>query len=377
MRNTKPLIVAAVALALVVVACGGAATDQAAESAPTAGAESAAPATAESAAPETAAGDATETAAAEGTTETGELTPVTLAIPVEPTLSIANFQVAKDRGFWEDHGLDVELLFGTSGVENIGAVTTGQADITYLDLANLGNVISEGETGLRVVMHWNPTNIFEVFALEESGIETAADLEGKKVGISGLGSVTRYMLQGALAEEGLTEEDVELITVGATRVAALQSGQVDALSAWDQIRAQVEYSGSETVDLPLGQSDIIPSNLLAVTDETLQERPEFVRDFVAGLTEATQWAVDNPDGTVETMQEFLPAQFEDEQFGREQMEIRLESFGNYDQSQPYGYMDVEQYQEAADLLAESGAIPATFEVSEYVTNDYLAEGDGS
>jgi NitT/TauT family transport system substrate-binding protein len=365
-RNTALLV--ALLLALLAAACGG-------------GQETAAPAESEAAeatAAEATAEEATqEEASDEQTAADGEVTPVTMALPVEPTLSIVNFKVAQDHGFWEDRGLDVELLFGQSGIENIGAVTTGQADITFLDLANLGNLIGEGETGLRVVMQWNPTNIFQVFALADSGIETPADLAGKKIGISGMGSVTRYILRGTLEEAGLTEEDVELVPVGATRVGALESGQIDALSAWDQIQAQVQYDGFETVDLPIGQGEILPSNLLTVTEETLNERPDFVRDFIEGLTEATLWAVEHPEEATETMREFLPAQFEDPEFGRQQLDLRLETFGNYDESQPYGYMDVDQFQEAAEFLAEVGAIPQTFDVSEYVTNDYLAEETGT
>ncbi len=301
----------------------------------------------------------------------GDLGKMTMAFPVELTLSTPNFVVAQGCGFWDQLGLKVDFLFGSSGTENIGAITSNRAQMSFLDMGNLGSLVDKGQKNLKVIYHWNPTNIFEVMALEKSGIKSAADLKGKKVGISGLGSVTRYLLQASLEQAGLKESDVNLVTVGATRVAALESGQIDALVGWDQIRKQIEGDGYKTVDLGLGKGKVVPSNMLITSDSVLSQRPDAVKAFVRGLNNATQWSVDHPDQAFDVVKKAMPAQTQKEDSAKVQVQTRLDSFKSYDTSKPFGDFDVAAWQSSADLLARLGAIPATFDVKNYVTKDYI------
>src|SRR5450631_3563562 len=77
------------------------------------------------------------------------------------------------------------------------------------------------------------------------GFKTIADLKGKKVGVTAPGSSTNVMLNFVLAKAGLKPSDVSVIGVGAGNgaVAAMRSGQIDAISNLDPVITLLQRSG--------------------------------------------------------------------------------------------------------------------------------------
>ena len=78
-----------------------------------------------------------------------------------------------------------------------------------------------------------------------AGYKTPADLKGKKIGVTAPGSSTNVMVNFFLAKAGLKPTDVSIIGVGATQgaVAAMRSGQIDALSNLDPVITLLQRSG--------------------------------------------------------------------------------------------------------------------------------------
>ena len=66
-------------------------------------------------------------------------------------------------------------------------------------------------------------------------ITKPADLKGKKVGVIGMGSGTRYNLANMLALNGMSERDVELVALGLNAAPAIVESKVDAMASTDTI----------------------------------------------------------------------------------------------------------------------------------------------
>jgi NitT/TauT family transport system substrate-binding protein len=181
----------------------------------------------------------------EGTAE-GELTPVKLQLQWLPQGQFAGYFAAVDQGFFEEEGLDVEII--PSGGDIVPQDALANGDVDYA-IAWVPKVLGSIEAGA------NLTNIAQIFqrsgtlqvSWADSGIDSVADFEGKKIGSWGFGN--EWEIFAAMAAEGLDASTVEIITQDFNMNAFLQ-GDIDAAQAM----TYNEYAQLlETVDPDTGE----------------------------------------------------------------------------------------------------------------------------
>jgi len=154
-------------------------------------------------------------------------TKVTLALDWYANANHAGIFVARDRGYFTEAGLDVEIYVPadpTTVLQTVGAGrdTFGisyQADVLF---ARAQDVPVQSIAGL--VQH--PLNCLMFRA--DAGITRPADLKGKSVAIAGLPS-DDALLQTMLTYDGITLDDVEVINVGYDLLPALLANRADAV----------------------------------------------------------------------------------------------------------------------------------------------------
>ncbi|MCQ3813122.1 MAG: ABC transporter substrate-binding protein [Acidimicrobiia bacterium] len=174
---------------------------------------------------------AAPTTAAPTTTEASmpeELTPIKLQLQWFTQAQFAGYYAALARGFYEDVGLDVEILEGGLDIVPASVLNSGAADFA-VSWVPRGLVPREEGT--------NITNIAQIFqrsatlqvAFADSGISSVADLAGKNVGNWGFGNEFE-MLAGLRRNDLDPESDVTLVQQ-AFDMLALINGDVDAAQA--------------------------------------------------------------------------------------------------------------------------------------------------
>jgi len=198
-RRIAGLLGLAVAGTLALAACGGGSSSSESSAAPAA--SEAAPAASEAA---PAASEAAP-AAAECTTPR----PVKLQLQWFAQAQFAGYYAAKDKGFYKDACLDVTILEGGVDIVPQTQLAQGNADFA---ISWVPKALASREQGAMI------TDVGQVFqksgtlqvAWADSGIKSAADFKGKKIGNWGFGN--EYEIFAALAKEGLDPaKDVELV----------------------------------------------------------------------------------------------------------------------------------------------------------------------
>ena len=139
--------------------------------------------------------------------------------------------LAKQLGEYEKAGLAVELVDLKGGSDALRAVLGGSADVVsgYFDhCVNLA--AKKQELQSFVVYDRYPGEVLVVSPAHTSEIKSIKDLAGKKVGVSAPGSSTDFFLKFLLKKNGVDPAGVAVIGVGlgATAVAAMEQGQIDA-----------------------------------------------------------------------------------------------------------------------------------------------------
>ena len=158
----------------------------------------------------------------------GELTPVALQLQWFTQAQFAGYYAARDQGFYEEAGLDVEILEGGVDIVPASVLDSGAADFA-VSWVPRGLVPREEGT--------NITNIAQIFqrsatlqvAFADSGITSVEDLNGRNVGNWGFGN--EFELLAGLRSAGLDPDaDVTLVQQNFDMLALL-NGEIDAAQA--------------------------------------------------------------------------------------------------------------------------------------------------
>jgi NitT/TauT family transport system substrate-binding protein len=156
---------------------------------------------------------------------------VTVAVGGGACLCYLPTVLAKQLGEYEKAGLAVELVDLKGGSDALKAVLGGSADVVsgYFDhCVNLA--AKKQELQSFVIYDRYPGLVLVVSPKHTNEIKSIKDLAGKKVGVSAPGSSTDFFLKYLLKKNGLDPTSAAVIGVGlgATAVAAMQQGQIEA-----------------------------------------------------------------------------------------------------------------------------------------------------
>ena len=158
-------------------------------------------------------------------------TRVTIAVGGGACLCYLPTVLANQLGEYDKAGLKVDLVDLKGGSDALKAVLGGSADVVsgYFDhCVNLA--AKKQELQSFVVYDRYPGEVLVVSPTHTAEIKSIKDLAGKKVGVSAPGSSTDFFLKFLLKKNGIDPASVAVIGVGlgATAVAAMEQGQIDA-----------------------------------------------------------------------------------------------------------------------------------------------------
>jgi NitT/TauT family transport system substrate-binding protein len=176
-----------------------------------------------------------------------ELTQVKLQLQWLPQGQFAGYFAAVENGYFEEEGLEVEII--PSGGDIVPQDALANGDVDYA-IAWVPKVLGSIEQGA------NLTNIAQIFqrsgtlqvSWADSGIDSVDDFEGKKIGSWGFGN--EWEIFAAMAAEGLDSSTVEIITQDFNMNAFLQ-GDIDAAQAmtYNEYAQLLETADPETGEL--------------------------------------------------------------------------------------------------------------------------------
>jgi len=178
--------------------------------------------------------------------QTLETAKVTLAVGGKNLLYYLPLTIAEQLGYFKAEGLEVTIVDFAGGSKALQAVVGGSADVVSGAFEHTINMQFKGQMMRAFVLQGAaPQIVLGVNPKTLPNFKSVADLKGKKVGVSAPGSSTNVMLNFVLAKAGLKPSDVSVIGVGtgSGAVAAMRSGQIDAMSNLDPVITLLMRSG--------------------------------------------------------------------------------------------------------------------------------------
>jgi NitT/TauT family transport system substrate-binding protein len=211
--------------------------------------------------------------------------------------------VAKEKGFFEAAGVEVELKSFSGPGDSIAPLLAGHLDAS---LTTPDNVIAMNARGgkLRCVYMIDASAGADAVVAKKSVADVAA-LKGKKIGTT-VGEVNHLLLLKALEKGGLTEKDVELVNLSPDDAgAAFIAGNLDAAVTWEPwVSKAASEGGGHTVFTSADAPNLL-LDVVAVTEETLAKRSKDVSALAQGIAKGVEYLKSNPKEAYELAGKWL------------------------------------------------------------------------
>ncbi len=225
---------------------------------------------------------------------------VSIAVGGKNLLYYLPLTIAEALGYFKDEGLDVTIVDFAGGSRALQAVVGGSADVVSGAFEHTLNMQAKGQRLRAFALQGRaPQIVLGVNPKTMPNFKTVADLKGKKIGVTAPGSSTNIMANFVLAKAGIKPGEVSIIGIGAGTgaVAAMRSGQIDAISNLDPVITLLQRSGDLKIvsdTRVLAESDKVfggpmPAGCLYAPQSFIDKNPATVQALANAIVRANKW----------------------------------------------------------------------------------------
>jgi NitT/TauT family transport system substrate-binding protein len=290
----------------------------------------------------------------------------------------APFFVAREKGFYKDEGLDVEILEGSGSTTVAQLVANMTNPIAYVDAATMMRGVAAGMPikAVGVTLQQSPMSfIYRADAPRPTKIE---EIKGSRIAITA-GDASLAIFTAFMGKLNMKLEDVQLITVAnpQSKEQAVLNKQADALLGYFmdqgprmQLQTGVKMGWTRLYDMAgvTTLSSAIIANNDWLKDAKNQDR---LRRFLRASQRGWQYTFDNRDEAAEIFLKAAPA------FNKEISLLEINGTmtiirTDKTKDKPIGWSASEDWKESQDLLEKFAKLKAQPDINAYFTNEYLS-----
>ncbi|WP_280153752.1 ABC transporter substrate-binding protein [Piscinibacter sp. XHJ-5] len=224
----------------------------------------------------------------------------TIAVGGKNLLYYLPLTIAESLGYFKAEGLEPTIVDFAGGSRALQAVIGGSADVVSGAFEHTLNMQAKGQRLRAFVLQGRaPQIVLGVNPKTMPNFKSVADLKGKKIGVTAPGSSTNVMANFVLAKAGLKPSDVSIIGVGAANgaVAAMRSGQIDAISNLDPVITLLQRSGDLKIVSDtriVAEADKVfggpmPAGCLYAPQAFIDKNPATTQALANALVRADKW----------------------------------------------------------------------------------------
>ncbi len=304
-----------------------------------------------------------------------EQSKITIVLDWAPNTNHTGIFVAEANGYFEQSGLDVEIVQPAEGsAETLVASGKAQFGVSFQDTiapAFVGEDVIPVTAVAAVIQH----NTSGIISRKGEGMDTPKGLEGKKYATWDL-DVEKETIRDVMKADGGNFDLVELIPSTVTdEVSALKSGSVDAIwifYAWAGIACQT--AGLETDYFEFADIDPVfdyYTPIIIGNNAWLEENPEAAKTFVEALSKGYTFATENPKAAADILMNAAPELKSNSALVYASQEYLANEY--IADASKWGEFDPERWSAFYNWLNENELLEEKIDPDFGFTNDYLPE----
>jgi NitT/TauT family transport system substrate-binding protein len=279
---------------------------------------------------------------------------VTLGVGGKPLLYYLPLTLAERLGHFKEQGLTVEIQDFGGGAKSLQALVGGSVDAVTGAYEHTIRMQAKGQDVRAVIdLGRYPGVVLAVRKDKADEIKSVADLKGAKIGVTAPGSSTFILAQYLMTKAGLDPKSASFIGVGggASAVAAMQKGEIDAIShlepvitkleSLDAIKVLVDTRTTKGTMDTFGASN--PAAVLYLKKDFIDANPKTVQALVNAFAKTLKWL---QAATPEQVADAVPEQY---WFGDKALYLKALA-ASRDTYSPDGSIDPASMKSMLDLL---------------------------
>jgi NitT/TauT family transport system substrate-binding protein len=230
----------------------------------------------------------------------GKLEQSKITVSIMKTTDLAPFHLAMKEGYFKDEGLDVKFVDSKSSDESANKLIAGDVDIAYSSYTPFflaeSKKAAQSEGGIKLVADAasaGPGSCI-VVATPNSSVKTVKDMAGKKIAVTGPGSVSTLLTMSTLKTNGVDYDKIKWVPTPFPQTAAvLKSGDVDAAFVTEPfIQDSMKKAGAQPIfDTAVGPTADMPVAGWASTGNYTKANPNTVAAFQRAMQRGTDIAL--------------------------------------------------------------------------------------
>lgn len=302
--------------------------------------------------------------------DTNDLRKVNFALDWMPNTNHTGIYVAKEKGYFEEAGLDVDILLpGEVGSGQLVASRKADFGINYQESLMMARNEGLPLVSITAIMQHNTAGYASP---AEKNITEPADLAGKVYGanLSPLGEATmKTMMEGS----GVELDDIKSTNIGDSDFFVAIQRDIDfslVFQGWTGIEAEirdVDLNMMYLKDYAEGLDYYTP--IIATSEALIEEDPELVKDFIHAAVKGYEFTIENPAEAAEILIEQVPDLNEElVTKSQEWLSPRYQ-----DDAEHFGIQEKVRYEKVRDFMMEHDLLEEDFDIEKAFTNEFLPE----
>jgi NitT/TauT family transport system substrate-binding protein len=219
-----------------------------------------------------------------------------------PIVDVAPLHLGKEKGFFAEQGIEVEVVNTTGGAAAVPGVVSGEFDFAF------GNVVSlivarSQKLPLKAIAEGNSStgqqgkDFGGIVVPKDSPIRTAAELAGKTVAVNNLKNVGDTTVRASIRKAGGDPSTVKFVELAFPDMpAAVASKRVDAAWVVEPFFTVTQNQGARVIASNF--VDTAPNMTVATyftTEKMIKQKADLVKRFTAAIEKSLQYAQEHPD----------------------------------------------------------------------------------
>lgn len=236
-----------------------------------------------------------EEASSSGGDQTGEK----IVLGFNPWPGYYPWFIAKEKGFFEKYDLNVEIKEFAVLSDEMNALSAGQLDAAGVTINDLVVPLSNGIKLKAVGIH-DISNGGDAVVVKNN-IQSFDDLKNKKFAAE-IGTVDHLLMMVGMKEAGLKESDLDITNMTSNDAGpSLIAGNLDGAALYEPFISQSLQNGDSKILFSSADVPGLITDVLAVTEELAEERPEDVKNLLRAWYDALDYWKENPEESMEIM----------------------------------------------------------------------------
>src|SRR5689334_20852729 len=291
----------------------------------------------------------------------------------------APFFVARDKGFYAQEGLEVEIQEGSGSTTVSQLVANATSPVAYVDAATMMRGIGNGMPIKAVGVTLQESPMAFIYRADAPRPTKVDEIKGSRIAITA-GDASLAIFTAFMGKLGMKVEDVQMITVAnpQAKEQAVLSKQADALLGYFmdqgprmQLQTGVKMGWTRLYDMA-GVTTL--SSAIIANNDWMKEakNQDLLRKFLRASQRGWQYSFDHRDEAAEIFRKSAPV------FTQEIAKLEVDGTMTIirtkrTEGKPIAWSDAGDWADSQDLLAKYAKLKAQPDVNVYFTNSYLSE----